>query len=68
MQTYKNHICNYCNHLIFKNSHIQHSYCYQQMKQSLNIKKKKLFWLRTRLLKLQIYYNIIHRWGIKVGR
>ncbi|HAF2544742.1 TPA: hypothetical protein G9F23_000322 [Salmonella enterica] len=53
MQTYKNPICNYCNHLISKFFHFQH-YSVSTNGKNLQDLKKELFLLRICWLKLHI--------------
>ncbi|EBI6639646.1 hypothetical protein D0P25_16985 [Salmonella enterica] len=61
MQTYKNPICNYCNHLISKIFHIQYysASINRENLQHLKI-KKKLFLLSICWLKLHVH-NIVNR-------
>ncbi|EBP3214491.1 hypothetical protein HL92_004104 [Salmonella enterica] len=59
MQTYKNPICNYCNHLISKFFYIQH--CSVSInRENLQHLKKKLFLLSMCWLKLHAH-NIANR-------
>ncbi|EJC4153317.1 hypothetical protein MYZ29_003594 [Salmonella enterica] len=59
MQTYKNLICNYCNHLISKIFHIQY-YSASINREHLQHLKKKLFLLSICWLKLHVH-NIANR-------
>ncbi|APY59256.1 hypothetical protein [Salmonella enterica] len=59
MQTYKNPICNYCNHLISKNFHIQH-YFVSTNRENLQHLKKKLFLLSICWIKLHVH-DIVNR-------
>ncbi|EBP0116356.1 hypothetical protein FNI15_06395 [Salmonella enterica subsp. salamae] len=59
MQTYKNPICNYCNHLISKIFHIQH-YSVSTNGKNLQYLEKELFLLRIRRLNLHIH-NITNK-------
>ncbi|ECI3854305.1 hypothetical protein DOQ99_14865 [Salmonella enterica subsp. enterica] len=54
MQTYKNLICNYCNHMIYKFFHIQY-YSASINRENLQRLKKKLFLLSICWLKLHVY-------------
>lgn len=65
MQTYKNLICNYCNHLISKIFHIQY-YSASINRENLQRLKKKLFLLSICWLKLHVH-NIANRWGKPFG-
>ncbi|UJL40791.1 hypothetical protein JS561_01935 [Salmonella enterica subsp. enterica serovar Infantis] len=58
MQTYKNLVCNYCNHLISKIFHIQ--YYSASIKRKPSALKKKLFLLSICWLKLHVH-NIANR-------